>query len=231
MQTYWLLENGAKHVIMMELSNTVDNIVQYNFKDSGFTNFDIIQCSIDNPPIGALHGIVMCHNVIQHTPSIEKTAKALFDIVAPKSQFVFNTYGDNQEGILRKIRWAFYLKFRNFLVKKSDKFRLIYSHTMGILWFIPFLGWFLRKSMLIIKGNTPVDKTETVLDRIKRTYYSVVTNTYDWYGSHSYQHHIKDKDLKILIDELQPNSSKIYNQQKYWSKKPVYDGASLRIEK
>jgi len=233
MQTYWLLENGAKHVIMMDLSNTVDNIVQYNFKDSGFTNFDIIQCSIDNPPIAqnAINGIVMCHNVIQHTPSIEKTAKALFDIVAPKSQFVFNTYGDNQEGILRKIRWAFYLKFRNFLVKKSDKFRLIYSHTMGILWFIPFLGWFLHKSMLIIKGNTPFDKTETFLERIKRTYYSVVTNTYDWYGSHSYQHHIKDKDLKKLIDELQPNKSKVYNQQKYWSKKPVYDGASLRIEK
>mgnify|MGYP004000107571 FL=1 len=233
MQSYWLLEHGAKHVIMMDLSNTVDNIVQSNFKDTNFTNFDIIQCSIDNPPIrqNSINGIVMCHNVIQHTPSIEKTAKALFGIVAKGSEFVFNTYGDNKEGLLRKIRWAFYLKFRSFLVTKTDNFRLVYAHIMGVLWFIPIVGWFLRKSMMIIKGNTPKDKEEDFLEKIKRTYYSVVTNTFDWYGSHTHQHHIANNDLKNLLYDLQPDESKILNQEKYYSRSPVYDGASLRIVK
>ena len=233
MQSYWLLKSGAKHVIMMDLSNTVDNVVQHNFKDTNFTNFDIIQCSIDNPPIkkNSINGIVMCHNVIQHTPSIEKTAKALFNIVANGSEFVFNTYGENKEGLLRKIRWKFYLSLRNFLVKKSDKFRLIYSHVMGFLWFVPIIGWLLHKSMMIIKGNTPTDENETLLEKIKREYYSVVTNTYDWYGSHSYQHHITHKELKKLLHELQQDESKILNKEKYYSRKPVYDGASLRVIK
>lgn len=233
MQSYWLLESGAKHVIMMDLSNTVDNIVQHNFKGSNFTNFDIIQCSIDNPPIrqNSIKGIVMCHNVIQHTPSIKKTAKALFNILANGSEFVFNTYGDNKEGFIRKIRWFFYLNLRLFLVKRSDRFRLVYSHIMGVLWFVPVLGWLLRKSMIMIKGNTPLDKKETLLEKIKRTYYSVVTNTYDWYGSHTYQHHITNNDLKKLLYDLQPDESKILNQEKYYSRDPVYDGASLRVVK
>jgi ubiquinone/menaquinone biosynthesis C-methylase UbiE/uncharacterized protein YbaR (Trm112 family) len=233
MQSYWLLESGAKHVVMMDLSNTVDNVVQFNFKDAGFINFDIIQCSIDNPPIrqNSINGIVLCHNVIQHTPSIEKTAKALFAIVASGSEFVFNTYGDNKEGYLRTIRWAFYLKLRIFLVKKSDNSRLIYSYIMGILWFVPILGWVLRKSMMIIKGNTPKDESESLFEKIKRTYYSVVTNTYDWYGSHSYQHHITNGELKKLLYDLQPDEEKILNQEKYYSRNPVYDGASLRVVK
>jgi len=233
MQSYWLLESGAKHVIMMELSNTVDNVVQTNFEGNRFENFDIIQCSIENPPIrdNSIDGLVMCHNVIQHTPSIERTAKALFGITAKDSQFVFNTYGDNKEGVLRSIRWYFYLKLRGFLTNRSDNFRLIYSYLMGVLWFVPVVGWMLHKSMMIIKGNTPSDKNETFLERLKREFYSVVTNTYDWYGSHSYQHHITNEELTKLLGELQPDNSKVLNQDKYFSRKPVYDGASLRVVK
>lgn len=233
MQSYWLLENGAKHVIMMDLSNTVDNVVQDNFKDKNFNNFDVIQCSIDNPPLAqnSINGIVLCHNVIQHTPSIKKTAKALFDITSPGSEFVFNTYGDNKEGLLRKIRWGAYLKLRQYLIGKSDSYRLAYSHIMGVLWFVPPIGWLCRKSMMLIKGNTPKDEKESLTEKLKREYYSVVTNTYDWYGSHSYQHHITKDALTDILQELQPDERKILNTRKYFSRTPVYDGASLRIVK
>jgi len=233
MQSYWLLESGAKHVIMMDLSNTVDNIVKDNFFGKNYQNFDIIQCSIDMPPIksNSIEGIVMCHNVIQHTPCIEKTAKALFDLVSPSSKFVFNVYRENNDGVLRKVRWSFYLRLRSFLSQRSMKFRLVYSNLMGILWFVPILGKLLKISMMLIKGKSPQDKNETIKQRVIREFCSVVTNTYDWYGSHSYQHHMRDNDLEKLMFKLQPDENKIENKDKYFSRKPVYNGSSLRIIK
>jgi hypothetical protein len=40
-----------------------------------------------------IDGFVYCHNVIQHTPSVEKTAHALYALTAPGCEFVFNCYG------------------------------------------------------------------------------------------------------------------------------------------
>ena len=71
-QTKWFAEYGARHVIMMDLSHSVDDVVQRNLV--GLNNIDVIQCSIDAPPQrdNCIDGIVYCHNVIQHTPSVEK---------------------------------------------------------------------------------------------------------------------------------------------------------------
>ena len=92
MQTLWILESGAKHVIMIELSHSVDNVIQRNLTNSGYVNYDVIQCSIDQPLLkpNSIEGFVICHNVIHHTPSVEKTAKALFEIIKQGSKFVFN---------------------------------------------------------------------------------------------------------------------------------------------
>ncbi len=81
-QTKWFAEYGARHVIMMDLSHSVDDVVQRNL--AGLQNVDVIQCSIDAPPLRdmSINGIVYCHNVIQHTPSVEKTAQALYALTA-----------------------------------------------------------------------------------------------------------------------------------------------------
>ena len=91
---------------MLDLSSSVDDVVQRNLAPSGFTNYDVIQCSIDAPPIApkAIGGIVLCHNVIQHTPSVENTAAALFNIVGG-GEFVFNCYPKNDQGVLRWVRF------------------------------------------------------------------------------------------------------------------------------
>ncbi len=89
-QTKWFAEYGARHVILMDLSHSVDDVVLRNLV--GLKNIDVIQCSIDAPPIKneSIDGIVYCHNVIQHTPSVEKTAHALYALTAPSGEFVFN---------------------------------------------------------------------------------------------------------------------------------------------
>ena len=48
-QTKWFAEYGASHVVMMDLSHSVDDFVQRNL--AGVKNVDVIQCSIDTPPL------------------------------------------------------------------------------------------------------------------------------------------------------------------------------------
>ena len=148
MSCVWMLENGAKHVIALELSHCVDGVLIENLEKSGFKNWDIIQCTIDQLPLlpNSIDGMVYCHNVIQHTPSVEKTARSLFEIAKPGSEFVFNCYDKNEKGLFRKFRWRWHFALRDFLVKRSFKFRLNYSKIMGVLQFVPVLGFVLGKT-------------------------------------------------------------------------------------
>ena len=182
-QSRWMVEAGARHVIALELSHSVDGVMQRNLR--GVSNVDIVQCSIDAPPIkdACVDGIVLCHNVIQHTLSVEATAKALWRLVAPGGEFVFNCYGKNDLGLLRKMRLDLYRAVRT--VRSRAPFRVIlwYSRIMAVLRFVPRLGYLLEKSLLMVRGDVPAGP-----DRWRRAYICGVHNTFDCYGSHSYQH-------------------------------------------
>jgi len=230
-QTLWMLEAGAEHVVMLELSDSVDDVVQRNLKPSGYRNYDVIQCSIDAPPLkpGSIEGIVYCHNVIQHTPSVEKTARALFDLVAPGGEFIFNCYPLNDQGVLRWIRFhLIYRPIRHILSRMPFSVILAYARTMGLLRQVPGLGVILEKSSLCIQGDVPRVKSENYLTHLKRQYRATALNTFDGFGSHSFQHHKSDAEIRALIAELQPNPEKIMNTDKYFSR-PAPIGCALRI--
>src|ERR1700719_569721 len=61
MHARWMSEHGASHVIALELSHSVDGVMQENLK--GIENIDVVQCSIDAPPIKAqsIDGLVYCN--------------------------------------------------------------------------------------------------------------------------------------------------------------------------
>lgn len=150
-QTLWMLEAGARHVVMLELSDSVDDVVQRNLKPSGYKNYDVIQCSIDAPPLrpGSIDGIVYCDNVIQHTPSVEKTARALFGLVAAGGEFVFNCYPLNDQGVFRWVRFhLIYRPLRKILTQAPFGITLAYAHTMGVLRHVPGLGALFEKAGL-----------------------------------------------------------------------------------
>lgn len=230
-QTLWMLESGARHVIMMELSSSVDDVVQRNLKPSGYKNFDVIQCSIDTPPIKSksISGIVICHNVIQHTPSVEKTATALFDLVSSGGEFVFNCYGLNDQGVVRWVRFhLIYRPLRAVLSRMPFGAILSYARFMGIVRLIPGIGVIAEKANLCVQGDVPVIQGETVISRLKRRFKATVLNTFDGYGSHAYQHHKSNDEIKSLIKSLQPEEEKILNVDKYFSR-PSPIGCALRI--
>jgi ubiquinone/menaquinone biosynthesis C-methylase UbiE len=231
-QALWMLESGAKHVIVLELSHSVDDVMRQNLETSGFKNYDIIQCTIDQPPIrdGAIEGIVICHNVIHHTPSVEKTATALFKLVGAGGEFAFNCYPLNDEGLLRWVRFhVIYKSLRRLLRRMPFGTNLAYARTMGVLRMVPVLGLLFEKAGFCMQGDVP--KTDQGLAaRLRHRYRATVLNTFDWYGSHTYQHHKSDDEIKQLVAQLQPDLTKVLNYRKYFSR-PTPIGCALRIFK
>jgi SAM-dependent methyltransferase len=225
MQSKWMRELGADYVICLELSEAVDDVIPRNLRDT--QGVDVVQCSIDRPPLKAssIDGMVICHNVIQHTPSVEATARALWNVVAPGGEFVFNCYPRNDRGWLRSLRFRFYLLLRRFLSKRSFGFRLAYARVVALLRFIPVLGVLLEKAGFVSRGHIPSGTFS-----LRRAYRQAVLNTYDLYGAHTYQHHKTDEELRALVAELQPDASKIENADAYFAKPPPV-GCALRLRK
>jgi uncharacterized protein YbaR (Trm112 family)/ubiquinone/menaquinone biosynthesis C-methylase UbiE len=225
MQSLWMSQAGADYVISLELSHSVDGIMRKNL--SVADNVDVVQCSIDAPPLkdASINGIVICHNVIQHTPSVEKTAHALWRIVGEGGEFVFNCYPKNDLGIIRKARLSVYTAMRAILSRQSFKVILGYAKLMSVLRFVPVIGWIAEKSFLMVRGDIPEGP-----NWIRRAYKSGVLNTYDCYGSHAYQHLKTDEEIRNLVHALQPDSGKVLNEDKYFLR-PQPIGIALRLFK
>jgi SAM-dependent methyltransferase len=224
-QSRWLHEYGASHVIALELSHSVDDVMKRNL--AGLRNVDVVQCSIDAPPLrdSSISGIVMCHNVIQHTRSVEDTAHALWRLAAPGAEFVFNCYPKNDAGLVRRARLALYGAMRAFLVPRSFRFRLAYARTMSVLRFVPVLGLLLEKSMLMVRGDVPRGP-----GWIRRAYQSGALNTFDCYGSHAYQHLKPDDEIRALVRSLQPDPAYVSNLDRYFER-PQPIGIALRLRR
>ena len=230
-QTKWFLEYGAKHVILLDLSHSVDDVVKRNLTE--FDNVDVIQCSIDQPPLlsSSIDGIVYCHNVIQHTPSVEGTASALWSIVGKGGEFVFNCYPLNDQGLLRWIRFhLIYKNIRRVLSPMPFRVILAYANVVSLLRLIPLFGDLLEKLHFAVQGDVPVIQDENILKRLKRRFKASQLNTFDAYGSHSYQHHKSDYDILRLALSLQSDSNKIGNLDEYF-KRPQPIGCALRLRK
>jgi uncharacterized protein YbaR (Trm112 family) len=230
-QTKWFLESGAKHVILLDLSHSVDEVVKNNL--TGFNNVDVVQCSIDQPPIlnSSIEGIVYCHNVIQHTPSVEKTAAALWDTVAKGGQFVFNCYPLNDQGLFRWIRFhLIYKNLRRVLSRMPFKVILGYANFVSLLRLVPLLGDLLEKLYIAVQGDVPRIEGENLFKRLKRRFKASQLNTFDFYGSHSFQHHKSDFEILKLALTLQSDANKIHNLDEYF-KRPQPIGCALRLHK
>lgn len=228
-QTRWFLEYGARHVVLIDLSHAVDGVIRKNLE--GFSNVDVVQASIDAPPLKdeSVDGIVYCHNVIQHTPSVERTAAALFAITAPGGEFVFNCYPLNDSGFMRWVRWHLvYVPLRKVLSRLPFTGLLAYSHLLAALRLIPGVGEVLEKLHLVFQGEVVTLDSDTAFRRLGRRYRSACLNTFDFYGSHKYQWHKRDEEIRSLVDSLRPSS--VLNVETYFQRPPPI-GCALRLVK
>jgi SAM-dependent methyltransferase len=226
MQSRWMAEAGAARVIALELSHSVDGVIPRNL--AGAKNVDVVQCSIDEPPIkdGCIDGIVICHNVIQHTPSVEHTAGALWRLVRPGGELVFNCYLRNDFNLLRKLRFAMYRGLRGVLSRRSFGFLLWYARTMSALRFVPGLGFALERANFMVLGHVPPGPRY-----LRRRYRAGVLNTFDWFGSHAFQHHKSRDEIRRLVETLQPDPGKVSNLDTYLRLPAPPPGCAIRIRR
>ncbi len=226
MHSKWMLEAGAKHVIALELSASVDGVMKENMR--GVKNFDAIQCSIDAVPLKAnsIDGLVICNAAIQHTPSVEKTARALWAIVAPGGEFSFSCYAKYPNDPVWMARYLLvYRPLRAVLSRASFKVRLGYSRAMARLRFVPLLGPLLEQAQFMVRGDVPPGERYQ-----ERLYESAVLNTYDWYGAHAHQHHLSAQELGEICDRLTPKAAKLLNLDAY-RRRGMPPGLPLRLFK
>jgi 2-polyprenyl-3-methyl-5-hydroxy-6-metoxy-1,4-benzoquinol methylase len=220
MHTRWMIEAGARKVYALELSHSVDGVMQHNLR--GLNNVSIIQCSIDAPPLAeGIADIVYCYNVIQHTQSVERTARALFKLVKPGGELVFSCYRWNT-GPAYRGRRVIYEFLRARLSKWQPAALMRYSRIVAALRLIPAFGYLLEASAFVVRGKVP--KSHSLRQRFKQA----VLNTYDLYGSHLYQHFFTKEQLLALLYSLQPDKAKVLNVEKVFDD-PAAKAAAFRV--
>ena len=62
-----------------------------------------------------------------------------------------------------------------------------------------------------MQGDVPQVNGESSWAKIIRRFKMTSLNTFDWYGSQSFQHHKRHDEIRALLKELQPDESKIFN--------------------
>lgn len=97
---------------------------------------------------------------------------------------------------------------------------------MGLLRLIPGIGLILEKSLFCVQGE--VSNVIGISENIRRRYHATVLNTFDAFGSHSFQHHKSDDEIRSLVRTLQPDESKLLNADRYFVR-PQPIGCALRV--
>lgn len=130
------------------------------------------------------------------------------------------------------MRWVryhlIYQPLRALLSRLPFPLIMAYSRLMALLRLIPGLGVLLEKSYFCVMGDVPRLANESGWAYTKRRFKNTALNTFDCYGSHSFQHHKTDDEIRALVKAMQPDSSKVVNMDKYFQR-PTPIGCALRI--
>lgn len=191
MHARWMLEHGARRVISLELSHSVDGVLKQNLAGFGDRSL-VVQCDIADPPIrkGSVD-LVYCINVVQHTESPQRTTQRLYELLGGGAELYINYY-------YREEKMPLSFHFRE-LMRRQVFSRLPNRVTLGIFRvlagaaMVPGLDAALTR-MLLIRGEVPKGS-----NYLRRKYRQTVLNSYDYFGSHRYQHYFTAGDLRRLF--------------------------------
>jgi hypothetical protein len=99
---------------------------------------------------------------------------------------------------------------------------------MAAMRLVPGLGTFLEKSGFCVQGDVPRIDSESAWQYLERRFKNTSLNTFDSFGSHSYQHLKSDDAIRALVIAMQPDATKVHNMDKYFLRPPPI-GCALRV--
>ena len=101
---------------------------------------------------------------------------------------------------------------------------------MAVLRLIPFIGKTFELIGICVQGDVPKIENESNLKYLKRRFKATSLNTFDGFGSHKYQHHKSESEIRDLLKSLQPDITKVKNVIPYFDR-PTPIGCALRVFK
>ena len=107
---------------------------------------------------------------------------------------------------------------------------IFYVRLMALLRVVPGLGVFLEKTGFCVMGDVNKLPAESAWSHIKRRLKNTSLNTFDCFGSHKYQHHKSNNEIRALVKSMQPDLAKVFNMDRYFLR-PAPIGFALRVSR
>lgn len=192
-QTKWMHKCQAKAVVSIDLSDAIF-VTEKKMREN--TNFVAIRGDLTNLPISEnFFDFVYCEGVIQHTQNSKNTVLELTRVLKMDGDICATHYGylppimsGFKPFFRRVIDTIFFYKRRERLSKWNQDKLFLYCGVLAWMAHLPILGYFVRKSRLAIHNPRMMN--------FKATW----CNTYDCYGTHTYQREISSDEFRSLFD-------------------------------
>ncbi len=184
-QSAYLLQQGAK-VLSIDLSSAI-HVVAGKLRAN--PNWFGIQGDITALPLADnSFDYVYCEGVIQHTRDSAGTVSELARVIKPLGQ-ILATHYDLPNSFAGQLRLKWQSLLRKYFAKIERYQLLLLSGNLAALSYLPLLGWLLRKSGSVLYYDLMTD------------FKSTWTNTYDYYGGHSYQRYFTSEQFRSCFEQ------------------------------
>lgn len=191
-QTGYMLAHGAQ-VVSIDLSAAIEVVGQ---KHRLNPNWFGVQGDITNLPFAEdQFEIVYCEGVIQHTRDSYATVCELRRITAPGGRVHAAHYilPAPPPGAIRRLRRRMATGFVNTVrgrFSRMNRYKLLLlTGVLSAISYVPILGWFLRRSGLVLQSPYTPDLLMTW------------TSTYDIWGGHAYQRYLTPEEFQALFEK------------------------------
>jgi len=178
-QSRWLLQHGAKSVVSIDLSDAIEVAHKKLERNANWLGIqgDITALPFSEPCFNYIY----CEGTIQHTRDSRLTVTELLRVLAPRGKGVATHYI-----IPKSLKSKVQLSMRNVLRKRFSRLEpeklLLLSGVLAVAAHLPFLSYFFRRTLAVSNPRMPF---------LKATW----SCTYDSYGSHAFQHHIRSDEF------------------------------------
>ena len=198
------------------------NAVEANYKNNGpNARLQLFQASVYELPFApAQFDKVICFGVLQHTPDVERSVKALIDMVKPGGELIVDFYPI--KGWWTKLQAKYML--RSF-TKKMDHEKLYHKIDKNIDWLIKISRFFTKIKLNTLNRFLPICDIEGTMPK-NLSYQQLrslcVLDTFDMFSP--------EYDQPQKIDTV-VGWFKKYNMENVWGGEVVYDNGIAAMVK